>query len=576
MEVATARKPVGRILIEQGVLAEEQLQEGLRVQAENGGALGDTLVDLGFISRDELIKALAKQYGLKSVEIGDVDFPPELISQISPSIACVYRVVPASIDNGVLTVAMADPLNIRVLDDLRFMLNMPVEGAVADPAVVNRLIEEHYASKTESLQELIDNISHDIPTAGIPDLTDQTAIDIGTLKEVANLPPIMKLVNLVLLQAIRDQSSDVHFEPFEDQYRIRYRIDGVLYEMPPPPRHLGAAISSRAKVMAEMQIEERRLPQDGRIELNVAGNPIDVRVSTLPTMFGESVVMRILDRSVVELNIENLGLRPDDLQECHRLLRKPNGILLVTGPTGCGKTTTLYAFLNYLNNIGVKIITTEDPVEYDLAGITQVQINERIGLTFARCLRSILRQDPDKILVGEVRDLETAEMAIQASLTGHLVLSTLHTNDAPTAVTRLVDLGLEPYLLTATIESIIAQRLVRRICTRCKRPYEPSAEELLELGLRPEDVEGKQFFKGIGCPVCKNTGYRGRVAIFEILALSDEIKRLVLSNASTSELREAAVRGGMRTLRESGLLAVYDGITTIEEVARETVFVQLD
>lgn len=573
--VNTVRKPVGQILIDEGVLAEQQLQEGLRAQAESGGALGDMLIELGFIGRDELIKALATQYGLKFVNISDVDFPPELIAQISPSIACVYRVVPASMENGVLTVAMADPLNIRVLDDLRFMLNMRVEGAVADPAVVNRIIEEHYASKTESLQELIDSISQDIPVAGIPDLTDQTAIDIGTLKQVANLPPIMKLVNLVLLQAIRDQSSDVHFEPFEDQYRIRYRIDGVLYEMPPPPRHLGAAISSRAKVMAEMQIEERRLPQDGRIALNVAGNPIDVRVSTLPTMFGESVVMRILDRSVVELNVENLGLRQEDLEDSYRLLRKPNGIVLVTGPTGCGKTTTLYAFLNYLNTVGVKIVTTEDPVEYDLAGVTQVQINERIGLTFSRCLRSILRQDPDKILVGEVRDLATAQMAIQASLTGHLVLTTLHTNDAPTAVTRLVDLGVEPYLLTATIEGIMAQRLVRKVCSRCKRPYTPSPEELMELGLRGEDVEGKQFFKGMGCPICKNTGYRGRTAIFEILVLNDEIKRLVLSNASTSELREAAIRNGMRTLRDSGLLAVFDGTTTVEEVAKETVFVQI-
>jgi len=573
--VDTVRKPVGQILIGEGVLSEEQLQEGLRAQAESGGALGDMLIELGFIGRDELIKALATQYGLKFVNISDVDFPPELIAQISPSIACVYRVVPASMENGVLTVAMADPLNIRVLDDLRFMLNMRVEGAVADPVVVNRIIEEHYASKTESLQELIDSISQDIPVAGIPDLTDQTTIDIGTLKQVVNLPPIMKLVNLVLLQAIRDQSSDVHFEPFEDQYRIRYRIDGVLYEMPPPPRRLGAAISSRAKVMAEMRIEERRLPQDGRIALNVAGNPIDVRVSTLPTMFGESVVMRILDRSVVELNIENLGLRQEDLQDSYRLLRKPNGIVLVTGPTGCGKTTTLYAFLNYLNTVGVKIVTTEDPVEYDLAGVTQVQINERIGLTFSRCLRSILRQDPDKILVGEVRDLDTAQMAIQASLTGHLVLTTLHTNDAPTAVTRLVDLGVEPYLLTATIEGIMAQRLVRKVCSRCKRPYTPSPQELMELGLREEDVEGKQFFKGIGCPICKNTGYRGRTAIFEILVLNDEIKRLVLSNASTSELREAAIRNGMRTLRDSGLLAVFDGTTTIEEVAKETVFVQI-
>ncbi len=563
------------MLVEDGLLTEDQLREGLRVQAESGGAIGDVLVDLGYLARADITNALARQCGLKSVNIAEVDFTPDLVSQLSPSLACVYRIVPVGFQDGVLTVAMADPLNIRVLDDLKFMIDVPVEGAVGDPVAINRVIEEHYADKTESLQELIDNITRDVPLTGIPDLREDKP-DLAVLKEVANLPPIMKLVNLVLLQAIRDQSSDIHFEPFEDQYRIRYRIDGILYEMPPPPTHLGTAVASRIKVMSDMQIEERRLPQDGRIDLNVGGNPVDVRVSTLPTMFGESIVMRILDRSVIQLNIENLGLRADDMEAVLRILRKPNGIVLATGPTGCGKTTTLYAFVAYLNDIGVKIITTEDPVEYDLAGITQVQINERIGLTFARCLRHILRQDPDKILVGEVRDLETAEMAIQASLTGHLVLSTLHTNDAPTAITRLVDLGVEPYLLTATIESIIAERLVRRTCTKCRRPYTPSQQELMELGVRPEDVEGKRFYKGAGCPVCKNTGYRGRVGIFEILPFDEEIKKMVLSNASTSEIREAAVRRGMRTLRESGLLAIFDGITSIEEVARATVQIELD
>jgi len=378
-------------------------------------------------------------------------------------------------------------------------------------------------------------------------------------------------LNLVLLQAIRDKASDIHFEPFENEYKMRYRIDGVLYEMIPPPKHIAAALSSRIKVMANLDIAERRLPQDGRISLTVQGNPVDLRVSVLPTMFGESVVLRVLDRTQVSLDLEKLGLRQDEIELVRQLIRKPNGIVIVTGPTGCGKTTTLYAALNELNDVETKLITTEDPVEYDIDGIIQVQIKPSIGLTFARCLRHILRQDPDIILVGEIRDLETAEIAAQSSLTGHIVFTTLHTNDAPSSIARLLDLGVEPFLITATLEGIVAQRLVRKICENCKAPYEPTETELTELGLTPEDIRNKKFYYGPGCSRCNNTGYRGRTAIFEIMTLNDEMRDLIMNRASTNVLRAAGQKAGMKLLRDSGLAAIYDGITTVDEVIKETI-----
>jgi type IV pilus assembly protein PilB len=367
----------------------------------------------------------------------------------------------------------------------------------------------------------------------------------------------------------------VHFEPFENEYKLRYRVDGVLYEMTPPPRFLAMAIASRIKVMANLDIAERRLPQDGRISLTVGGNPIDLRVAVLPTMFGESVVLRILDRSNVALSLDKVGLREDDLETVKMLINRPHGIIINTGPTGSGKTTTLYACLNSLNDPTIKILTAEDPVEYDIDGIIQVQVNQEAGLTFARALRSFLRQDPDVILVGEIRDLETAQIAIQSSLTGHLVFSTLHTNDAPSAVARLLDLGVEPFLITATFEAVVAQRLARRICKQCRKPYKPTEEQLMELQLRPEDVADKTFYMGEGCDMCNGTGYRGRVGIFETMVFTDEIRDLIMNGASTGVLREASVRAGMRTLRESGLLAIYDGVTSIDEVGKETLAVEL-
>jgi len=401
------------------------------------------------------------------------------------------------------------------------------------------------------------------------------SIDLDELKELSESNPVKKLLNLVLLQAIRDKASDIHFEPFENEYKMRYRIDGVLYEMVPPPKYIAAALSSRIKVMANLDIAERRLPQDGRISLTVQGNPIDLRVSVLPTMFGESVVLRVLDRAQVTFDLAKLGLRREGHELVRQLIRKPNGIIIVTGPTGCGKTTTLYAALSELNSIETKIITTEDPVEYDIDGLIQVQIKPDIGLVFARCLRHILRQDPDVILVGEIRDLETAEIAAQASLTGHVVFTTLHTTDAPSSIARLLDLGVEPFLVTATLEAIISQRLVRKICENCKTPFGPTEAQLMELQLTPDDVKGKKFYYGRGCDKCNGTGYRGRTGIFEIMVFNDELRDLIMNQASTAVLRAAGQKAGMRLLRDNGLAAIYDGITTIDEVAKETLMEEM-
>jgi len=563
------RRALGEILVDSGIVTDDQIQEALQIQKEKGEPMGKVLVELGYVTENQILMALGEQAGMDVVDLDTINIPPELIEMVSKSIAAVYRVFPVRLEGGMLTVAMADPLNVSTLDDLRFLLNCEVRGAVSNDDAVNRAIEKHYADSDESVETLLAELDGDDTMMEVIDESGE-GIDIATLEEMANQMPVVKLLNLVLLQAIKDKASDIHFEPFEDEYKIRYRVDGVLYEMMPPPRHLSVAISSRIKVMAQLDIAERRLPQDGRIPLTIAGNPVDLRISTLPTMFGESVVMRVLDRSVVQLDLERIGLREDEMGNVRELIGKPNGIILLTGPTGCGKTTTLYSALNEANQVDVKIITTEDPVEYDLDGIMQVQINEEIGVTFASCLRSILRQDPDKILVGEIRDLVTGQIAIQASLTGHVVFSTLHTNDAPSAVTRLLEIGLEPYLIAATLECIIAERLVRVICEHCKEAYQPTEEMLMELSLSEEDVQGKKFYYGRGCDSCNNTGYRGRTGIFEMMVLDDDLRQLIIDESSTQHMRDVARQRGMRTLRESGLLKIFDGTTTIEEVIRET------
>lgn len=564
-----SRKALGEILEESGILTKEQLGEALNIQKEQGGPLGKTLIDMGYVTEEEMLLALGEQAGMEIATLDGMNIPPEVIEMVSKSVAAVYRICPISMEGGVLTVAMADPLNINTLDDLKFLLNCEIQGAVSSEEMVSRALDKYYAGDEDSVESLLDQLQQSDEFTNMVD-DDNESIDIATIEEMANQMPVVKLLNLVLLQAIKDKSSDIHFEPFEDEYKIRYRVDGALYEMMPPPKHLSVAISSRIKVMAQLDIAERRLPQDGRIPLTIGGNPIDLRVSTLPTMFGESVVMRVLDRSVVALDLNRIGLRDEELESMRLLIKKPNGIILVTGPTGSGKTTTLYSALNEANEIGVKIITTEDPVEYDLDGIMQVQINEEIGVTFASCLRSILRQDPDKILVGEIRDIETARIAVQASLTGHIVFSTLHTNDAPSTITRLVEMGLEPYMIAATLETVIGQRLVRLICTNCKEEYEPTEDMLMELNITVDDVKGKKFFYGKGCDDCNNTGYKGRTGLYEMMTLDDDLRQLITANESTQTIREVARKHGMRTLRESGLLKIYDGLTTIEEVVRET------
>ncbi len=565
-------RTLGRILIKLGVLTREKVHKCLALQKQKQDvSLGQIFLDLGLITEQQLAIALAGQRGMEYIELSDTEISDDVIKLVPAQMAKTYRTVPIEYDTAknILTVALDSPDNFRATDDLSTLMGFGIKAVVTDAASMDSLLSRYYEHKDESINDLLGELSEDSLLSEFEG-RDQS-IDLEELKELAESNPVRKLLNLVLLQAIRDKASDIHFEPFEDEYKMRYRIDGVLYEMIPPPKHIALALSSRIKVMANLDIAERRLPQDGRIPLTVQGNPIDLRVSILPTMFGESVVLRVLDRSQVDLKLDNLGMDAEDMDLVRQLIRKPNGIVIVTGPTGSGKTTTLYSALKELNTIDRKLITTEDPVEYDIDGIIQVQINAEIGLTFARCLRSILRQDPDVVLVGEIRDLETAEVASQASLTGHLVFSTLHTNDAPSAVARLLDLGLEPFLVTATIEGIVAQRLVRKICTNCKTVYEPEEEALFDLGLSLDDVKGKTFYYGRGCDLCNNTGYRGRMGIYEVMDFSDEIRELVMEHASTNVLRNAARKNGMRLLREKGLAAIYNGYTTIEEVVKETI-----
>ena len=566
-------RQLGRILIKMGKVRRSEVIEGLEVQKKKGGPVGQILVELGHITDEELNLALAAQAGMESVNVSTMEILPEVINMVPAQMANTYKVLPFDFDasRNLLKVAIASPDNFRATDDLQTLMGFSVQAAICNEDDLKRALDRYYPEGAQdSIQQLIDEIQDDETLVRFQGRGD--SIDLDELKDLADSSPVKKLLNLVLLQAIRDKASDVHFEPFEDEFKMRYRIDGVLYEMVPPPQYIAVAITSRVKVMANLDIAERRLPQDGRIELTVGGNPVDLRVAVLPTMFGESVVMRILDRSSVQLALDTLGLRDDDLHVLHQLMHKPNGIIINTGPTGCGKTTTLYAALRELNTPEVKILTTEDPVEYDIDGMIQCQIRSEIGLTFARCLRSFLRQDPDIILVGEIRDLETAQISVQASLTGHLVMTTLHTNDAPSAIARLIDLGLEPFLITATLEGVVAQRLVRRICASCKTEYHPSEQALMELNLTPEDVADKTLYYGKGCDYCNNTGYRGRIGLYEIMVLDDAVREAIVSYASTATIREMALKRGMRTLRDSGLMAIYEGITTIEEVVKETIF----
>ncbi|MEM1444624.1 MAG: ATPase, T2SS/T4P/T4SS family [Planctomycetota bacterium] len=563
---------IGRVLTKLGFCTRDQIQEALALQKTRRAPIGTLLIELGYVNADQLNQGLAAQQGMAMVNLADYEVPEEILKKIPAEMANTYSVLPLSFDDkrNKLTVAVKSADNYQALDTLQLMMGFSVEAVVASEEELEKLIEQHYGEDEDSLQALMEEMYGEEGEDDDFALDGSKSVDLEEQIEMANDNRVIRLLNLVLLQAIKDKASDIHFEPFEDEFKMRYRIDGVLYEMIPPPRHLALPIVSRVKVMADLDIAERRLPQDGRIELTVGSAPVDLRVAVLPTMFGESVVMRVLDRNNTKLALDSVGMRPDDLDTFRQLIHKPNGIVIVTGPTGSGKTTTLYSALAELNEISEKILTAEDPVEYDIDGLCQVQVNPAVGLTFAAALRSFLRQDPDIILVGETRDLETAQIAVQASLTGHLVFTTLHTNDAPSSIARLLDLGLESFLITATIEGIVAQRLVRKICPRCKESYDPTEDELFSLNLTLDDLEGRQLFRGRGCDFCNQSGYKGRMGLYEIMVLDDELRDLIMKQASTQLLRSEARKRGMRTLRQTGLIAMYDGLTSLDEVVRET------
>jgi type IV pilus assembly protein PilB len=551
------RRPLGQILKDLGVVREGQIQEALAAQRKQGGLIGQILVELKHCTGADVARALAEQAGLGSVDLSGSRPQPEALERIDGDSAHAFCVLPLELEGSTLVVAIGDPLNTAVLEDLRFTTGLDVRGVVAEEGELRAAIDEAYGEEGT----LSDAIS-DAAQASV-------AADVGA---AAASMPVVRLLNSILHRAIKDRASDVHFEVFASEFRIRYRVDGALYEVEAPPPHLALPLVARIKVMADLDIAETRMPQDGRIELSIDGRPVDLRVATLPGIAGEGCVLRVLDRSAVQLDLTVLGLARDEEEALRELTQLPHGIVLITGPTGSGKTTTLYAMLQEANDEGVKIITTEDPVEYDIEGIVQVPINEEIGVTYARVLRTVLRQDPDKILVGEIRDAETASVAVEASLTGHTVFSTLHTNDAPSAVTRLVDIGVQPFLITATLEAIVAQRLVRRICEACKTSFTPDEELLRELGADGADLRGATFHYGRGCEQCHHTGYHGRTGLFEVLRIDGEIRRAILAGASSGDLRTHAVAAGMTTLRKAGLRAVIEGRTTVEEVLRETLF----
>jgi type IV pilus assembly protein PilB len=526
-------------------------------------------------SETEMLKLLSDQTGMPFVDIGNFPVDMGLLKDIPISVAKTYKIFPLKQEeNGTVIIALSDPLNIKILDDLRLLLDRPVQGAIATEEDINDAINMYYGIGEETIEKVVELMQEQ--TQDMEDIQqDRTQIDLTDLEAIAHEEPVIRLVNLLLLQAIKDRASDLHIEPFSETLRVRYRVDGVLHELPPPPKHLQLGVCSRFKVMAGMDIAERRMPQDGRIKLNLAGRQIDLRVSTIPTVWGESIVMRILDKSMMMMGLEQIGLLPEVHDKLKVIIDKPNGIILVTGPTGCGKTTTLYSALNEIFTPELKVITTEDPVEYELEGVVQVNINENMGLTFAKCLRSILRQDPDVIMVGEIRDLETAQIAIQASLTGHLVLSTLHTNDAPSTITRLIDMDVEPFLISSTMEAVVAQRLIRTICPACRTEYTPEPEMFKEIGVDPSDVEGIPFYHGRGCEDCNYSGYKGRIGIFELLIVNDEIRDLILDRASTMHIQRAAKKQGMQAMRDDGWQKILAGITTMEEVLRVTYGVEI-
>ncbi len=560
--------PLLELLREKSLIDDLQYEEVLAEHTRSGKPVGQVLQDFGVMEVETQLHIIADHLGTEVVSLKNREFSQDLLAIVPASVARMHECVPVGLSDSTLQLAVADPLDPRRLDELNFVIKRDLQVVVADPAEISKVIERCYGEGDESVSELLKEFGADEDLKR--ELSAAGAGDDAAMAELANDAPIVKFVNLVLGQAIQDRASDIHFEPFEDEFKIRYRVDGALYEMAPPPKQLATPVISRLKVMSNLNISERRIPQDGRISYSVAGRVVDLRISTLPTQFGESVVLRVLDRTAVNLEIESLGFPKHVYDYVTEIIQRPNGILIVTGPTGCGKTTTLYSALRRVNTIDSKLLTAEDPVEYDIEGIMQVPINEAVGLTFSKALRSFLRHDPDVIMVGEMRDLETAQIAIQASLTGHLVLTTLHTNDAPGAVTRMVDMGVEPFLISSTLIAVLAQRLVRSICKQCHTPFEPTEHQLEMLNLSPHDLGEKMFYYGRGCSNCNDTGYRGRKGIFELLTVNDAIRALINERAPTVVMRQKAVELGMITLREDGLRSIFDGSTTIEEVLKYT------
>ena len=561
--------PLLALIQERGLVDDLQLEEVAQEHTRSGKSVIQTLQDFGLLDLETILQLMADHLGTEVVELRDLELTSEVLQTVPASAARMHQCIPVAVFGSSVRIALADPLNPSVIDELNYLTGKEVQVVVADPAQIEKAINKSYGEESESVSDILKQLGTDADIA--KEVAEVTAGDgVTDLEDLANETPIIKFVNLVLYQAVQDRASDIHFEPFEDEFKIRYRVDGALYEMTPPPKHLALPVTSRIKVMANLDIAERRLPQDGRIAITLGGRQIDLRVSTLPTQFGESVVLRVLDRSAVNMELESLGFPKFIYDYVVQTVQQPNGIFINTGPTGCGKTTTLYSCLRRINAIDSKLLTVEDPVEYDIEGIMQVPVNEAVGMTFPRALRAFLRQDPDVIMLGEIRDLETSQIAIQASLTGHLVLSTLHTNDAPGAVTRLIDMGVEPFLISSTLLSVLAQRLVRTICKKCRTPFEPTENQLSLLNLSPHDIGDKVFYYGRGCGNCNDTGYKGRRGIFELLVISEPIRVLINERAPTVVIRQKAVELGMVTLREDGMRGIFDGETTIEEVLKYT------
>src|SRR5213596_2225708 len=558
-------KQLAEFFVEQRVLQPSQADDVLGEVELNGKTVAQAMIDVGFIDEPSFYETIANGLGTEFVELSQHEIAPEILRLVPSGLARLHGALPIEMSGTTLRVALADPFDLHTAEDLRFALGKDIQVVVSPPEQIEELIKQHYGTDTSSMEEILKQLGEAGQLLQLHKGDGAAAVEAE-----ANATPIIRFVDLILYQAIQDRASDIHFEPFENEFKIRYRVDGALYEMSPPPRHLALPVISRVKVMANMNIAERRLPQDGRIQKNIAGRHVDLRVSTLPTQFGESVVLRVLDRSTVNLDLEMLGM-PDYVHNyILEIINRPNGIFIATGPTGSGKTTTLYSCLRKINTIDSKLLTAEEPVEYDLEGIVQVPVNEGIGLTFARVLRSFLRQDPDRIMIGETRDLETAQIAIQASLTGHLVFTTLHTNDAPGAITRLIDMGVEPFLISSTLEAVLGQRLLRSICPNCRASYEPNTNTLDQLGLSRRELGEKKFYYGKGCDICNETGYKGRKGIYELMRISDPLRELINDRAPTVTLKQKAIELGMITLRQDGLRSVFDGDTTVEEVLKYT------